>query len=529
MTAPSFDLSRAPWVPCVASDGRAVRLGLEDVLVRAHELRAISHPSPLVMVGLLRTLSALAIRVTGGPTDRVGWSDLWRRGSFDAAAVRAYFDAWRGRFDLFHAEHPFFQIGGLAIVEENGTMKKPDPMARLAAEQASGSNATLFDHGVDDLPSPWTPADAALQLLGTQAMALSGGQGAQSNVFGKHPYAAQAPMVGRLSCWLQGDTLYQTLVLGLFDTTTGHSVPTSEKDVPVWERAGPRAPGKAMPEGYLDYLTFPARYLRIVPSEGRDTLVAEGVYYAPGLQLGEAWAPEQDITVAVLVDPKRGKFPMGLDKSKAVWRDSHALLGASQTTHVPAAIVRRAAGARALLGHDARFRLVCFGMAYKKGTPLLWCQESLPASVRMLDDRELLAVLNQGIRAVEEVHSSLWAALWVFATEYLTNGDDGRSPDREAVSGLTHSLVDRTGFWPALEPAFHTFLDDLEVDPDAALARWTAGALDAAGRGFSTTTRGGLGLGARHHRAAVLGERTLRSKLRNLRRRDDAAPDEVTA
>jgi len=105
MTA-SFDLISEPWVPCVGRDGQAVELGLQDVLVRAHELRELGGESPLVTAALHRLLLVVLHRVFGS-ADYDAWYALWQAGRFDPTVLDAYFAQWRERFDLFHPARPF--------------------------------------------------------------------------------------------------------------------------------------------------------------------------------------------------------------------------------------------------------------------------------------------------------------------------------------------------------------------------------------------------------------------------------------
>ena len=79
-TTPTFNLVDQPWIPCVWLDGRRELLGLEAVLVRAHELRDIYDDSPLVTVSLHRLLLALVHHALRGPARMSDWATLWRNG-----------------------------------------------------------------------------------------------------------------------------------------------------------------------------------------------------------------------------------------------------------------------------------------------------------------------------------------------------------------------------------------------------------------------------------------------------------------
>src|SRR5207253_10481437 len=80
-----------------------------------------------------------------------------------------YWEPLHGRFDLFDEERPFYQVPPIEGVERRS-------VAILAAERASGNNATLFDHSVDDDPAALTCAEAARFLVATQAYAIGFGK-----------------------------------------------------------------------------------------------------------------------------------------------------------------------------------------------------------------------------------------------------------------------------------------------------------------------------------------------------------------
>ena len=108
-----FDLSTEPWIPCEDLDGRRLELGLHDAIVRAHELRGLSDPSPLVLAALYRTMLAVIHRAVDGPRNMKAWVALMKAGRFPDSSVADYLARVRDRLDLFHATHPFAQTRGL--------------------------------------------------------------------------------------------------------------------------------------------------------------------------------------------------------------------------------------------------------------------------------------------------------------------------------------------------------------------------------------------------------------------------------
>lgn len=165
---PSFNLIDQPWLPCVTHDGAGKEVSLRDALLRAHDFRELYDPSPLVTVSLHRLLLAILHRAYQGPEGIEEWSDIWRGGRFDAARLNAYLDQWQHRFDLFDPARPFYQVPFI-----DG--ERLSPIWRLAQENASGNNATLFDHSIDGSPGQMPAAMAARYLVAIQATAVAGG------------------------------------------------------------------------------------------------------------------------------------------------------------------------------------------------------------------------------------------------------------------------------------------------------------------------------------------------------------------
>ena len=130
----SFDLITQPWVPCVDGEGRPLELGLAETLARSHELRELEGESPLVTAALHRLLLAVLHRVFG-PAGYESWRALWEAEQFDAAALDAYFDRWRDRFDLFHPTRPFYQAADARVAIPI------QPTARALTPPASAGSA----------------------------------------------------------------------------------------------------------------------------------------------------------------------------------------------------------------------------------------------------------------------------------------------------------------------------------------------------------------------------------------------------
>ncbi|MFW5709700.1 MAG: type I-E CRISPR-associated protein Cse1/CasA, partial [Chloroflexota bacterium] len=105
----TFNLIDVPWILCVTGTGEQIEVGLRDLLLNAHNLKAISCETPLMTAAIMPMTLALLHRVFG-PHDETAWKELWSAGRFPAEPLEAYFAQWYDRFDLFHPERPFYQV-----------------------------------------------------------------------------------------------------------------------------------------------------------------------------------------------------------------------------------------------------------------------------------------------------------------------------------------------------------------------------------------------------------------------------------
>lgn len=508
MTA-SYNLVDEPWIACALPGGGIRHHSLRDVFGRAHAIAGIAYASPMVEVAVFRLLLALVHRVMNGPRTDADWEVLVKRGSFDFERFDEYFSRWRDRFDLFHPERPFHQLGGFALLAPDGTVAPPDTPARLVMEQASGNNGTLFDHAVDGEPVRVPPAAAAAHLLAAQTWGLGGGKGPRSNLFGPHPYAAHAPMVGRLHVRVQRPTLFETLAMNASGMLMGGAVSTPE-DRPVWEWDTPRPPATVRPEGLLDLLTFPARCVRLVPDDaGR---FVTGVYVAPGLKVLDddpSWPPSSDPAVATTRSDE-GLRCVYLSESKAVWRDIGALLAiggaGSQHDGRPAVVRHAARRGRHLLGAATVQPLTVVGLVNDKAKPILWTRDQLPVHVRLLEDQETVALVVEAVGLSETVaYAALRKALGVVAQNLLSKGSDRVGP-------LAQAMWAHGSYWSDLEQAFSCYLLGVANDAAAADTAWRADIRRAAEKHFVAATAS-IGQDARGLRASACGEAILRSSL----------------
>lgn len=521
-----FDLIDEPWLPCLAPDGAAVEVGLEHALLRAHEWRELSDPSPLVTVALHRLLLAVLHRALAGPPNTEAWREIWNAGRFPPERIGGYLGTWRRRFDLFDPERPFFQAPPGVF---DGA-KPPDPVTRLAQEAAAGNNATLFDHAADGQPGPVAAAEAARRLVAMQAFPIGFGK---STPF----YLKDGPLTRGYSVLAVGSSLFETLMLNLLPAGVAASiVPTAGDGRPHWEQDVLPTPDErgTEPTGYADVLAWPSRSIRLVPA-GDGTLVA-GCRLQQNLKLRDGVF---DPFKAYRLDKQQGWRPRGFRPEKALWRDSTALFarhgrnGSGQRPPELMEWLARVDDERIDGAIDARpvYALAAFGMATDEGkaaSVLLWRREHLPLPLALLGEEGAEEAIARAVALAEAAGRHLgWAATRLAlllaepGAERAANDQPGKKPSKDQMDrarALAGTLGLERRFWPRLDAAFAGFLTRLPADrahderADAVvfgtreLPAWRAVVEEAARRAFDEGT-GGLARSARSLRAVTEARR----------------------
>jgi len=456
---PHFNLVDEPWIPCLLPDHRAKEFGLREVLARAHEVREIFHPSPLVVIALHRLLLAILHR-NFGPETLPDWQVLWGQGRWNEDTLEHYFSKWRDRFYLFHPERPFCQVPKMADAKEH-------PVQKLAEEAASLNNPTLFDHSFSERPQPFSPAQAARYVLACQSFALGGGVSRPFNF-------SHAPLVRGYTVLVLGDNLFETLTLNFHIYNSHQPIPWRQPDdPPAWERDTLPEPDKrgTLPQGYLDYLTFQSRRLHLVSEDG--SLVGR-CQILQNLKLPDNF--DRDPFMCHLRDPERGVRPLRLDPDRAVWRDSHTLFDKAKELHrksgkAPISTMRPeifnwVARLRTILSSTKDFRFSIAGLVSDRAKVLLWRQERLPLPLAYLDDVDLLGRLKVALDLAERANQTLiWGLRWV-ASLILSpeSGGQSRPPDRGEVDRLLEGWAPGRLYWSRLEAPFRQLLVELPDD-----------------------------------------------------------------
>lgn len=465
-----FDLMTEPWLPVMLTDGTPVQFGLKDFYTHAHKARGLNEPSPLAYTAVMRFLLAIVHRAIRGPKDPLDWAERWRSGRFNEAEINRYLDDHESRFDLFHHERPFAQVGPDVVVKDSS------PVTRLFMERTSGNNPTLFDHAWDDEPPALSPGEAARALLTAHAYAFAGSGGRFFN----------APMIAGYSVLLEGNTLFQTLMLNLQEYSDDEPRGLERTDdAPWWEVEGePEIErGGNMPRGLTDLLTWRSRAIRLIPDDDGSV---RRCFYSQRYQVRESETlrdPFKRYEPAQSGDNKGKLFPKNFVAGRALWRDSYALMeqqrrdDATGTVYTPRpGIVAWLSTAMNQLAPAERVTpvIVASGLVNNQAKIDLWRMDRLPLPIELLDDKDRRLRVRDAVEGARNVRDALYRAGTTFASEGLSLGE--RSPDPKDVARERASLKLDERYWSRLDTPFQGFLIDLAAvsDPDTALSEWFA-------------------------------------------------------
>ncbi len=462
-----FNLIDEPWIPCIDLQGRGVEYGIRDTLLKAHELREIYDNSPLVTVAIHRLLLALLYRAHEGPCDFQTWMVLFRNAGFDQYKLTGYLNKHRNRFNLVDDNYPFFQMAKLE-------MKKPVSVARLATECASGNNATLFDHTFDKEEIAWSAAQAARWLVGCQSFALGFGKSSKATINGAEetlPYSADAIALRGMNIWLQGATVFDTLMINL--------TPTDDNSLPPWElndshKYRDKLSGKIRKQiscfGFVDRFTWQSRLVRLLPCDG----VFSRMYSTQGRSSDKS---SGDPMKVYRISKEEGISALPLSSDKAAWRDAHSILtippGNSKEQRPECFNLFARARFDGAIPPEKDFRVQVVGLASarnKAGKFLLWRHERMPVLVEILNDMNLIEQLGVLLQNAEQAASELNHRTRRIAKLYLK--PDGQKPDKDEVTNVAESIDPCPAYWARMEKHFLALLEHLPEDWDNANEGW---------------------------------------------------------
>lgn len=463
----SFNLIDQPWIPCADLNGRMEVLSLRETLARAHQLRGVQGDSPLETASLYRLLLAVIHSVLRGPKIKNDWAALWRARGFDMSRFDDYFKKWHSRFDLFDKELPFYQVKG----NKDGRDKVSND---VMPDVASGTNATLFSHAVDENNIALTPPKAARTLLVMQTMSIAGGWGMAPRESSDAPW-------GRGVIFLtEGETLFDTLLLNLFIYPDNGVMPHTQNDLPAWESENPFKPQREQPLGYLDFLTWQNKQVSLIPEGDPASPIVKTMKISQGLKLN---ADVFDPMKHYRIDQKKGALFHRYFEERALWRDSATFFkvrnaAAARPSHAFLWLAELADDEETIAKHQM-YKFMALGMSNDQAKIDFYRHETFPLPLEYLKDDTLLGKLANALSRAEEVSRAVWSAGNQMAVLIVSPSSDGKSwkdisklTKEDAAKLFRHWGVERV-FWSRLEVSFYEFLQSMP-DDESALDDWYA-------------------------------------------------------
>ena len=504
----TFNLIDEPWIPCTMLDGTRRSLGLRETLTQAQDVGELGGDSPLEVASLHRLLLAVLHR-NFDIGDSQQWGILWESGAFDSGVINGYFEKWRGRFDLFDGERPFYQVAGLDLTKGGSS-------ARLFFHQ--DNNATLFTHVATADPPSLTPAESARLLVGFMAFDVGGL---------KTGGPAKAAMLNNGAVVLvKGSNLFQTLMLNLCRYAPEQGDPwdfNRDHDIPAWERdKAPHAEDRN-PAGYFDLLTWQSRRIRLQPETEQDgSTVVKNVVIMKGVQPPNNFGlRDRETMLAFRSNPhakgQQDPWPVvTFREDRSLWRDSHALMSSTNAESVQPKTLTWLAdlASKGIIPYSQIVPVDVFGLGSTRAKIEFWRHERLPLPLAYLKDKQLADTLRDVLDLTETTAQNLNRAMWTMATRMLAAGPD-RKPKAEDVRNLSDHLGAGRAYWSQLETPFKRLLVELPDDKDeeseyggVQIGRWNSTLRDTLWRAFRESTRG-MERSTRNLKAAALAERSL--------------------
>ncbi len=512
METQSFNLTKEKWILVLDPDFRIQELSLVELFREWESLKEIRGDNPPTTLALYRFLLAMMHRAYLGPKDTDHWKEIFQD---NGKRVIKYLQDRQDCFDLFHPTHPFMQDPALPI-------EKAVPIHSIHTM----STSEVFSHEHEWSGYSISLPEAARLLVRLQGVDITSLRAFYVGQDSGNRSAVNTPTMNVANVLLKGRTLKETLMLNLMQYSPEDEIPSvvTGEDLPTWETeiGYGGQPKKEIPTGYIHYLTFPWRRLRLFLEAGRvrQLAITMGNSLPDGVE-----ARQWECGIAY----REGK-PVRLSLSKQLWRDADSFLLTSSDQNRPRIVdwlhelkPKKLAGVDWLVELELEkliSDIVVFevlGMSADQAKPLGWSSARFSAPIQFVTDLELAQSLKLAIVIAEnhkQIFRSFKGSPYFSLAEVLKNGE----PEK-----LSKALDGESRYWAILDHAFLELLRDLPQDGQAgddgitrygsaALPAWTQIVQDAARRAFTESIEP-----IRNYQARAAAFRTLEWKLAELR------------
>lgn len=436
----TFDLTTKSWIPVVSNNFQLREVSLIELFEYWDEMKEVRGENPPTTLALHRFLLAVLHQAYQGPTDVNHWEEIELD---DGQKAIAYLKDHAGCFNLLHPERPFMQDASIT----------QDAAAEIyQAYVLHGNNtSTVFCH-----EHQWSGSSLSIEGAARLVLRLHwfdvGGRKTGSSIS-----AGVIPTMDAANILVRGNTLKETLLLNLMQYNPQKEIPSvvNGEDLPAWEREAAAAKER-IPNGYIDYLTYQWRRVRLFFEGDR----AVNVAFHGGDRIPKDVSTSQWECGVAYHKTKKGLFTVRLNLSRSLWRDSTAFLQSSDVVERPR-IISWVAELQDEKFADERLSLQVLGLSVDNAKPLGWSSENFSAPMLYLKDKHLWEALKSAIQAAEDhqnIFRSFRGSPYHALAEVLKHGDAG---------ALAQALDGESRYWAALDQAFPNLL--LQLPHDAAL------------------------------------------------------------
>ncbi len=435
----SFNLTQESWIPVVTQDFQTKTVSLIDLFQNWRELREIQADNPPTTLALYRLLQAILHRAYQGPRNVNHWEEIVQD---DGKGAIAYLTEQRDCFDLLHPEVPFMQDMAL-------TLDKAVPVYAIHTM----STSKVFSHEHEWSGYSISLAEAARLLVRLQGVDITSLRAFYVGQSSGNRSAVNTPSINAANVLIQGSTLKQTLLFNLirYDPSVDFPSVVNGEDLPSWETSYAGKPSKAVPNGYIHYLTFPWRRLRLFVDESN---TISQIAITMGNSLPDQVSPQQwECGIAYREDK-----PVRLSLEKQLWRDADCFLLSAEKTHRPRIIDWLAKLHFEDLVDDL-VHLQIIGLSADKAKPLGWSTEKFSAPQQYITDEDLSTSLKVAIAVAEEhkreIFHSFRGSPYAALAEVTKFGNAG---------ALAKALDGESRYWATLDRKFQELLFALPRD-----------------------------------------------------------------
>ena len=302
----AFNLTEEQWISVVTQDWQRQEVSLIELFERWEQLRELQAENPPTTLALYRFLLAILHRAYQGPRHVDHWEQISEDNGQQAIA---YLKEKTECFDLLHPTQPFMQDTTLS-------KELSKPIYNFSLMQADNTS-TVFSHEHQWSGYSISLSQASRLLVRLQSVDPTSLRASYPSQSKGERSAVNTPTINAANVIVRGSTLKEMLLFNLMQYNPTAEIPSvvSGEDLPTWETGYTGSPKKAIPNGYISYLTYPWRRLRLFSEDKQASQIA----ITMGNSLPDGVSASQWESGIAFADDK----PVRLSIERQLWRDAH--------------------------------------------------------------------------------------------------------------------------------------------------------------------------------------------------------------